>query len=88
MSRQLDEASVLDQAEYTLRVAFRRTAGKGPEWARVEWLITETIRKRPIREIWNVALTKEHEFLRLLSEIQKRQLDELKKPSAAEPADE
>jgi hypothetical protein len=66
-----DEESVLDQAEYTLRIAFRRTEGRGPEWARVEWLIMETMRQRPIRKIWDSITTKEEQFLMLLAKVQK-----------------
>ena len=61
---------VLDQAEYMLRIAYRRTSGQGPEWARLEWLMMQTIKKHPIREVWNAITSKEEEFFLLLARSQ------------------
>jgi hypothetical protein len=38
-----------------LRIAYRRTCGRGPEWERIEWLIVETMRKRPVKMIWSAT---------------------------------
>jgi len=64
------EAS-LDQVERMLRAAYRRSRGRGPEWARVEWLLVQTMRRQPARLLLWTRWTSELAYLDLLARAQR-----------------